>query len=195
MGLFNKIAGAFAKNGTSPASAADETMSILTRKVLNTPASQTEQLFKNSGFITQTEQRSRFLGSITTGAATVGGMNAAIAMATGGDLTDKTLDGLKAGAALGAAFGGFRGFRRAAAGRVISDMDSFKRAHIMSRSSGKDIVSKLPRMTFSQSLIQNSEKARAASQSALDSFSMYRKTAPESVGGYGWKRATMNMGK
>ena len=29
MGLFNKIAGAFAKNGTSPASAADETMSIL----------------------------------------------------------------------------------------------------------------------------------------------------------------------
>ena len=89
MGLFNKIAGAFAKNGTNSASAADETMSILTRKVLNTPASQTEQLFKNSGFITQAEQRSRFLGSITTGAATVGGMNAAIAMATGGDLTDK----------------------------------------------------------------------------------------------------------
>lgn len=191
MGLFNKLTGAFAKKGGAPT--ADETMSVIANKVLNTPASQTEKLFKNSGFITQAESRSRFLGSITTGAATIGGMNAAIAMATGGDVTDKTLDGLKSGAALGAAFGAFRGFRRGAAGRIVSDMDSFQRAHIMSRSSGQDIVSKLPRMSFSQSLIQNSEKARAASQSALDSFSIYRKTAPESVGGYGWKRANMNM--
>lgn len=191
MGLFNKITGAFAKKGGAPT--ADETMRVIANKVLNTPASQTEKLFKNSGFITQAESRSRFLGSITTGAATIGGMNAAIAMATGGDVTDKTLDGLKSGAALGAAFGAFRGFRRGAAGRIVSDMESFQHAHIMSRSSGQDIVSKLPRMSFSQSLIQNSEKARAASQSALDSFSMYRKTAPESVGGYGWKRANMNM--